>query len=238
MKVDILAIGVHPDDVELSCSGTLLKHIAKGYTVGLCDLTRGELGSRGTPELRLKEAEHARASMGAEFRINLHMEDGFMKATKENTLQLIEVIRYCQPEIVLANAIEDRHPDHGRAARFIKEACFYSGLIKIETTYNNLQQEPWRPKAVYHYIQDRNIKADFVVDVSDFIDRKMNLIMEFKSQFFSENMDGPQTPISSKSFLEFIRAKNKAYGRDIGVNYAEAFTVNRDIGVEDLFHLR
>ncbi|NNF36197.1 MAG: bacillithiol biosynthesis deacetylase BshB1 [Saprospiraceae bacterium] len=238
MKVDILAVGVHPDDVELSCSGTLLKHIDKGYTVGLCDLTAGELGSRGTPELRIQEAESARISMGAEFRINLHMQDGFMKATKENTLRLIEVIRYCQPEIVLANAIEDRHPDHGRAAQFIKEACFYSGLIKIETSYRGQQQDAWRPKSVYHFIQDRNIKADFVVDISNFIDQKMNLIMEFKSQFFSENMDGPKTPISSKSFLEFIRAKNKAYGRDIGVIYAEAFTVNRDIGVEDLFHLR
>lgn len=237
MKVNILAIGVHPDDIELSCSGTLLKHIDKGYTIGLCDLTRGELGSRGTPELRLKEAESARVSMGAAFRVNLHMEDGFMKATKDNTLKLIEVIRYCRPDIVLANAIEDRHPDHGRAARFIKEACFYSGLIKIGTSYQGKIQEAWRPKAVYHYIQDRNIKADFVVDISDFIDRKMDLIMEFKSQFFSEDMEGPVTPISSESFLEFIRAKNKAYGRDIGVDYAEAFTVNRDIGVEDLFNL-
>ena len=237
MKVDILAVGIHPDDIELSCSGTLLKHIHLGYKVGLCDLTKGELGSRGTPELRIEEAENAMKSMQAQFRFNLEMEDGFMAINKENTLKLIEIIRYCQPRIVLANAISDRHPDHSKAAKFIREACFFSGLIKIETSFNGSPQKAWRPEAVYHYIQDRNIPADFVVDISDFIDKKMELIMEFKSQFFAEDMTGPQTPISSKSFLDFIRAKNKSYGRDIGADYAEAFTVNRDIGVKDLFDL-
>ena len=237
MKVDILAIGVHPDDIELSCSGTLLKHIDLGYKVALCDLTQGELGSRGNAKLRLEEAESARDAMGALARVNLHMADGFFELSKQNILSICSVIRKFQPEIVLANALADRHPDHGKAAKLISDACFYSGLIKIETSFKNSPQAAWRPRAIYHYIQDRNIKADFVVDISEYIDKKMDLILEFKSQFYSENMEGPQTPISSKGFLEFIKAKNKAYGRDIGVDFAEAFNVNRTIGVDNLFML-
>lgn len=238
MKLDILAIGVHPDDVELSCSGTLIKHIELGYKVGICDLTRGELGTRGTPELRIQEAKDAGHFMGVEVRENLGMPDGFMSGTEEETLEVIRIIRKYQPDIVLANAISDRHPDHGRAARFIANACFYSGLMKIVTQDEGSDQLNWRPQAVYHYIQDRNIEADFVVDISPYIDRKMEAIMKFKSQFFAEDMEGPQTPISSKSFLEFIRAKNKAYGRDIGVDYAEAFNVSRNIGIKDLFDIQ
>ena len=234
MNIDILAIGVHPDDIELSCSGTLLKHIDRGYKVALCDLTAGELGSRGNAELRLEEAETAGKLMGALERVNLRMADGFFERSKSNILAIIGIIRYFKPKIVLANAIADRHPDHGRASKLISDACFYSGLIKIETEYKGSSQDAWRPNAVYHYIQDRNLKPDFVVDISNYIDKKMELILSFKSQFFTEDMTGPQTPISSKGFLEFIRGKNKAYGRDIGVAYAEAFTVERTIGVEDL----
>ena len=237
MKLDILAIGVHPDDIELSCSGTLLHHIKKGYKVGICDLTAGELGTRGNAEIRLQEAEDAKIKMGALIRENLHMADGFFTSDKENTIKLARVIRKYKPEIVLANAQSDRHPDHGRAAKFIADTCFYSGLKKIEIQDGDQHLDQWRPKSVYHYIQDRNIKADFVVDITDYIDEKMELILTFKSQFYMEGDNGPQTPISSKSFMDFIRAKNKAYGRDIGVDYAEAFNVNRNIGVRDLFDL-
>ncbi|MCE2789093.1 MAG: bacillithiol biosynthesis deacetylase BshB1 [Saprospiraceae bacterium] len=224
MKVDILAFGVHPDDVELSASGTLLKQIEAGYKVVLCDLTRGELGSRGNAQLRMKEAEDARVLMGALDRVNLGMPDGFFQHSVENILEVVRVIRRFQPEIVLANALSDRHPDHGRAARLVAEACFYAGLLKIETSgVDDVLQEPWRPKALYHYIQDRNLKADFV--------------RCFSSQFYHPDMEGPETPISGKSFLEFLYAKNKTYGRDIGADYAEAFQVSRIPGVNDLFDL-
>ena len=238
MKVDILAFGVQPDDVELSASGTLLKQIEAGYKVVLCDLTRGELGSRGNAQLRMKEAEDARVLMGALDRVNLGMPDGFFQHSVENILEVVRVIRRFQPEIVLANALSDRHPDHGRAARLVAEACFYAGLLKIETSgVDDVLQEPWRPKALYHYIQDRNLKADFVVDVSRFIEKKMACVRCFSSQFYHPDMEGPETPISGKSFLEFLYAKNKTYGRDIGADYAEAFQVSRIPGVNDLFDL-
>ena len=238
MKVDILAIGVHPDDVELSCSGTLLKHIAMGKTVGLVDLTKGELGTRGSAELRMEEAEEARIIMGALVRENLGMADGFFQHTKENVLKISRVIRQYQPEIVLANAISDRHPDHGRAAKLIADACFYSGLAKIEQK-DALGRDlaPWRPNAVYHYIQDRNLKPDFVVDITDFIEKKFECIFAFKSQFNNGNPNGPSTPISGKDFMDFIRSKNRSYARDIRAEYAEAFTINRSIGVNNLFDL-
>lgn len=238
MNVDILAIGVHPDDIELSCSGTLLKHIAHGKKVGLCDLTCGELGTRGSATLRLEEAEKARKLMGAMFRVNLGMEDGFFTHSKENLLSVIQIIRNSKPQIVLANAIDDRHPDHGRAAKLVSEACFLSGLPKIETYDNSGQlQEAWRPKQVFHYIQDRNIKADFIVDISAFIDEKMALINCFSSQFFNQASKEPETPISIPGFLEFIKAKNKTYGRDIPCDYAEAFTSHKLLGIKDLFDL-
>ena len=237
MKIDILAIGVHPDDVELSASGTLLKHLNIGYSAGICDLTGGELGTRGSKELRLQEADSAGNFLGVSFRVNLDMRDGFFNHSEENIKKIITIIRKHQPEIVLANAIQDRHPDHGRAAKLISDACFYSGLEKIQTVFYGINQTPWRPRAVYHYIQDRNIKADFVVDISEYIDKKMDAILEFKSQFFDPNSNEPSTPISGKAFLEFIKAKNKSYGRDINVEYAEAFTTDRNIGVKDLFDL-
>jgi len=242
-KVDILAVGVHPDDVELSCSGTLLAHIAQGYTVGLLDLTRGELGTRGSAELRDKEAAHAAQLMGAAFRVNLGFADGFFAHTPENITAIIRVIRACQPRMVLANALSDRHPDHGRAAKLTSDACFYSGLVKIATTNDaGHPQERWRPKAVYHYIQDHNLKPDFVVDISAFIDRKMELIQAFGSQFYNPSDPNFQqelsSPISGKDFMDFIRAKAASYGRTSGFDYAEGFNVSRTPGLIDLFDLK
>ncbi|MCB0409893.1 MAG: bacillithiol biosynthesis deacetylase BshB1, partial [Flavobacteriales bacterium] len=196
MKVDILAIGVHPDDVELSCSGTILKHIAQGKKVGILDLTIGELGSRGSGELRLVEASNSAKLLGVEFRENIGLADGFFENDKESQLAIIKMIRKYQPEVVLANAVRDRHPDHGRASKLISDACFYSGLLKIETELEGKQQTHWRPKAVYHYIQDRLIKPDFVVDVSEFVDKKIASIQCFSSQFYNPESKEPATPIS------------------------------------------
>jgi N-acetylglucosamine malate deacetylase 1 len=238
MKVDILAIGVHPDDVELCASGTLLKQIDMGYSVALCDLTQGELGTRGNAALRLQEAEKAKEILGIKHRDNLGMADGFFQHSEENIRKIISIIRKYRPDIVLANAISDRHPDHGRASKLISDACFYSGLIKVETKDNEGNtQIAWRPKVVYHYIQDRNLKADFVVDITKYIDKKIASIMAYSSQFFDPDSKEPETPISSKSFIEYMKAKNRAYGRDINAEYAEAFTVERNIGVNDLFDL-
>ncbi|MBK9735001.1 MAG: bacillithiol biosynthesis deacetylase BshB1 [Saprospiraceae bacterium] len=238
MKVDILAIGVHPDDIELSASGTIISHISQGYSVGLCDLTQGELGTRGSASLRLAEAEKSKQILGAKFRVNLGMRDGFFEYSEENIYKLVAVIRQHQPSIVLSNAISDRHPDHGRAAKLISDACFYSGLVKVKTTDSKKHnQAPWRPKAVYNYIQDRNLKADFVVDISPYMDKKLEAILAFNSQFFDPDSKEPETPISSKNFIEFIKSKNRSYGRDINVEFAEGFTVERNIGIKNLFNL-
>ena len=239
MKVDILAIGVHPDDVELSCSGTLLRHLKEGKSVGLLDLTRGELGTRGTAEIRDQEAADAAKLMGASFRKNLGMADGLFQYTPEN---LIQVIRTHQPDIVLANALDDRHPDHGRAAKLTADACFYSGLIKIGTQDENGKlQDRWRPRAVYHYIQDHNLTPDFVVDITDFIEKKMELIKAFKSQFYvpeaKEYAKELSSPISSKAFMDFLKAKASTYGRPAGFDFAEGFNVARTPGVKNLFDL-
>ncbi|MBK9744066.1 MAG: bacillithiol biosynthesis deacetylase BshB1 [Saprospiraceae bacterium] len=238
MKVDILAIGVHPDDVELCASGTILKHLDLGYTVAICDLTQGELGTRGSGPLRLQEAEKAKQILGISHRENLGMADGFFQHNEENIKKIAKVIRKYKPEIVLANAVTDRHPDHGRASKLISDACFYAGLVKIETRDDEgLIQSAWRPKAVYHYIQDRNLKADFVVDITQYLDKKIESIMAYSSQFFDPESKEPETPISSKAFIDYMKAKNRAYGRDIGAEYAEAFTVERNIGVKNLFDL-
>jgi bacillithiol biosynthesis deacetylase BshB1 len=238
MEVDILAFGIHPDDIELSCSGTLLKHIEMGYSVGLCDLTAGELGTRGNAQLRKQEAIDAQIKMGAKFRVNLGMPDGFTQWNKENIIAIAKIIRQSKPKIVLANAIEDRHPDHGRGAKLVSDACFYSGLSKIEIfddKGNNLDR--WRPQSVYHYIQDRNIPYDLLFDISGVFDQKMELILSFKSQFYTGYEKGIQTPISGKNFMDFMESKNRSYGRDLNVEYAEAYTTNRDIGVKNLFDL-
>ncbi len=238
MKLDILAIGVHPDDVELSCSGTLLKHIALGKKVGLLDLTRGELGTRGSAEIRDEEAADSARLMGALVRDNLRMADGFFQNDKANQLKIVQILRKYQPEIVLANALEDRHPDHGRAAKLTHDACFLSGLVKVPTydEEGNLQDR-WRPKAVYHYIQDYDLKPDFVVDITPHMEKKLELIFAFKSQFYNPDSKEPISPISEKSFIDFIQSKNRSFGRPTGVDFAEGFNVARTMGVKNLFDL-
>jgi len=238
MKLDILAIGVHPDDVELSCSGTLLKHIAMGKKCGIVDLTSGELGTRGSGPLRLEEAAAAAQILGISLRKNLGMLDGFFKNDVAHQLEIIKIIREYQPEIILCNAVSDRHPDHGRASQLVSEACFYSGLRKIETESEGKKQDAWRPKAVYHYIQDRQLKPDFVVDITAFIDKKMEAIQAFKSQFYNPDSREPESPISVKNFLDVVKGKMSLFGRDAGFSYAEGFTVERSIGVTDLFDLK
>jgi bacillithiol biosynthesis deacetylase BshB1 len=237
MKVDIIAIGVHPDDVELSCAGTILKHIALGKTVGILDLTLGELGTRGNSELRTKEALNAAKLLGVAFRKQLTLKDGFFENNQSNLIPIIEIIRETQPEIVLANAISDRHPDHGRAAKLIADACFYSGLSKIETVLNKKQQIAWRPKALYHYIQDNYLEPDIVIDVTNFMDKKFAAIKAFESQFFNPNSNEPKTPISGEHYLDFVKSKMNVFGRSIGAQYAEGFIKSRTIGVNNLFDL-
>lgn len=237
MKVDILAIGVHPDDVELSCSGTLLKHMAMGKKVAVLDLTLGELGTRGNAELRTKEAMASAKILGLSFRKQLNLKDGFFENNEQSKRAIMEVIRFCKPEIVLCNAISDRHPDHGRAAQLEADACFYSGLMKIETQYEGQKQEAWRPKAVYHYIQDNYLKPDFVVDITDHYNKKKESILAFSSQFYDPNSKEPETPISTQHFMEAVDAKMILFGRSIGVRCAEGFTSSRYVGVRDLFDL-
>ena len=242
MKLDILAFGAHPDDVELSCCGTLLSHIAQGKTVGLIDLTRGELGSRGTADIRDQEAADSARLMGAKVRENLNLGDGTFEHSNENIQKIIQVVRKYQPEIVLANALTDRHPDHGRGAKLVSDACYYSGLKKIKTSLAGNTQTHWRPKAVYHYIQDYNLEPDFVVDISDFLEKKFECILAFKSQFYLPSDRAytaeAQTPISGKDFMDFVKAKGAVFGRHAGFDYAEGFNVARTPGVEDLFTLR
>jgi N-acetylglucosamine malate deacetylase 1 len=235
--VDILAFGAHPDDVELSAAGTLAKHIAQGKKVAIVDLTQGELGTRGSIETRYDEAKDASKILGLSNRVNLKMNDGFFEHNRENIMKIVEQIRYFKPTIVLANAIEDRHPDHAKGSKLVSEACFLAGLPKIQTTYNGENQLAHRPKFVYHYIQDRYIKPDFVVDVSDYIEIKLAAIKAYKTQFFDPNSAEPMTPISGKDFLDFLLGRMSEFGRPIGANYAEGFTCERTIGVDDFFIL-
>ena len=237
-QIDVLAIGAHPDDVELSASGTLLKHRAMGYTTGIIDLTQGELGSRGTKETRKEEADAAARILGLTERVNLKMADGFFEHSEENLRLIIEQIRRFKPEIVLMNAVSDRHPDHGKGSKLASEACFLAGLRRIETTWNGILQEPHRPKFVYHYIQDRYLKPDFVIDVTDFVEQKFDSIKAYKTQFWDPNSSEPKTPISGEEFFEFLRGRMAEFGRSIGVRYAEGYTVERVIGVDSLFQLR
>lgn len=232
MKLDILAFGAHPDDVELSCSGTLLKHISQGKKAGIIDLTRGELGTRGNVELRNKEAASAAKILGVSVRENLGFADGFFQNDKKHQLEIIKKIRQYQPEIILANAPADRHPDHGRASQLVSDACFYSGLRKIITGKN---QKAWRPKAVYFYIQDIYIKPDFMVDISVFMEKKLESISAFTSQFYNPESKEPETPISHLHFMEFVKARNSGFGRYIGVRYAEGFVTSRPVGISSLF---
>ncbi|MES2133140.1 MAG: bacillithiol biosynthesis deacetylase BshB1 [Bacteroidota bacterium] len=239
MKLDILAIGVHPDDVELSASGTLLKHIALGKKVGILDLTRGELGTRGNAALRTEEAMKSAKILGLSAREQLTLADGFFENNESSQKHIIHILRKYQPEIVLCNAVSDRHPDHARAAKLTSDACFYSGLIKVETRgEDNALQTAWRPKAIYHYVQDNFIKPDFVVDITPYMEKKMESIFAYSSQFYDPNSKEPETPISSKNFMENIKSKAQVFGRAINCDYAEGFTVERYIGVENLFDLR
>ncbi len=234
MKLDILAIGVHPDDVELGCSGAIINEINKGKKVGILDLTQGELGSRGSIETRYDEAAKAAKILGVHARENLKMRDGFFKNDEANQIKLIEALRKYQPEIVLANSLSDRHPDHGRAGKLIAETCFLSGLIKIETKDEKGKvQEAWRPKYVFHYIQDNYIEPDFIVDISDVFEQRMEAIKAYTTQFYNpENEDdGPQTYISTPDFLESIVARARMMGKKIGVRYGEGFNSEKRIGV-------
>ncbi|MGY6521189.1 MAG: bacillithiol biosynthesis deacetylase BshB1 [Mongoliitalea sp.] len=237
-KLDILVIAAHPDDAELACSGTIAAHVAKGYKVGVIDLTMGEMGTRGTPELRLKEAAKAAEVLGLAARENLGFKDIYFQDDEAHQLKIVEMIRKYQPEIVLANAITDRHPDHGKGASVASKACFMSGLRKIETTVNGQTQEPWRPKFVYHYIQNNFIKPDFVVDITPYWEIKLASIQAFASQFYDPNSAEPESFISSQSFLPFIEARAIEFGHSIFSKYGEGFTVERMLGVDDLFDLK
>lgn len=237
MELDVLVFAAHPDDAELSASGTIAKLIKQGKKVGIIDLTRGELGSRGNIETRKSEAENSSKILGISARENLGFSDGFFKNDKEHQIKIIETIRKYQPKIILCNAVTDRHIDHGKGAALVSDAIFLSGLIKIETFENGIIQKAWRPKFVLHYIQDRYIKPDLVVDITDTFDVKMQSILAFKSQFYNGDDNLPKTPISSKDFLDFVEARSREFGRTIGVTFGEGFTVERPIGVSDLMDL-
>ena len=234
MKLDILAFGAHPDDVELGCAATIAKEISLGKKVGIVDLTRGELGTRGSAEIRDKEAATAAEILGVSVRENLGFADGFFINDKKHQLEIIKMIRKFQPDIVLCNAIDDRHIDHPKGSNLVSDACFLSGLLKIETEVEGKQQEKWRPKNVYHYIQWNNIKPDFVVDVSDFMNKKIDAVMAYSSQFYDPKSEEPQTPITSKNFTDSIEYRARDLGRLIGVEFAEGYTTERYVAVENL----
>jgi len=237
IKLDILALGAHPDDVEMSCSGTLLAAVAVGKKVGIVDFTRGELGTRGTPETRAAEAAAASEILHLSVRENLGLPDGFFKNDREHQLPLIAALRRYQPDIVLCNAISDRHPDHGRAAQLATDACFLSGLRMIETLGADGQpQAAWRPKHVYHYIQDRQLVADFVVDITPHWAGKWASINAYGTQFYNPNADpsAPQTYLSDDTFHRFMEARAREFGHLIGVEFGEGFTVARTLGVKEL----
>ncbi|WP_298348552.1 bacillithiol biosynthesis deacetylase BshB1 [uncultured Dokdonia sp.] len=237
MKLDILAIGAHPDDVELGCGATIAKEIANGKKVGILDLTRGELGTRGSAEIRDVEAANAAEILGVSVRENIALADGFFVNDRESQLKIIEIIRKYQPEMVLCNAITDRHIDHGKGSKLASDACFLSGLKKIETIVEGKPQEKWRPKTVYHYIQWQNIEPDVVVDVTGFIDRKCESVFAYTSQFHDPNNKEGDTPISSKTFKDSINYRARDLGRLIGTEYGEGFTVERYAAVNSLFDL-
>jgi bacillithiol biosynthesis deacetylase BshB1 len=234
MKLDILAFGAHPDDVELGCGGTIAKEIALGKKVGIVDLTRGELGTRGSVEIRDLEAKNAAEILGVVVRENLNMRDGFFVNDEQHQLQVIKMIRKYQPEIVLCNAIQDRHIDHGKGSALVSDACFLSGLIKVETVLNGEVQKQWRPKLVYHYLQWKNLKPDFVVDISEHNDKRKAAILAYSSQFYDPNSEEPETLIATKNFLESLSYRAQDLGRLVGVDFAEGFNVERHLAVNSL----
>ncbi len=237
MKLDILAFGAHPDDVELGCGGTIAKEVSLGKKVGIIDLTRGELGTRGTVATRDQESAKAAQILGASIRENLNMRDGFFVNDEEHQLTVIRIIRKYQPEIVLCNAIEDRHIDHGKGSKLVSDACFLSGLRQIRTARDNNEQEAWRPKVVYHYLQWKNLEPDFVVDISEFNEKRVQAILAYSSQFYDPNSKEPETPIATKNFRESLDYRPRDFGRLIGKEYAEGFTTERYLGVNSLADL-
>ena len=237
MKLDILAFGAHPDDVEISCGGTLLKYASQGKKIGIIDLTQGELSTRGNIELRAKESQKASDFLGLTIRENLKMKDGFFDQNESSIKSIITKIRQYKPIVVMANSNSDRHPDHGRAGKLVEEACYYAGLEKIKTEISGVEQEAYRPDLVLHYIQDYHIEPDILFDISDFERKKLELIKCFSSQFYNPDSMEPDTPISGEHFFDAIIGRLATYGRSIGVNYAEGFNINRRFGVNDLFNL-
>lgn len=236
-QLDILAFGAHPDDVELSCGGTIAKEVSLGKKVGIVDLTRGELGTRGSAEIRDRESKQAASILGVSTRENLGFRDGFFRNDEAHQLEIIKTLRKYKPRVVLCNAQTDRHIDHGRAASLVHDACFLSGLRKIETVINDKPQKIWRPSQVYHYMQWNNDPCDFVVDVSEFMDKKMESILAYSSQFYDKKSNEPETPISSQQFLDSIQNRAADLGRIIGVRYAEGFTTQRQLGVAQISDL-
>lgn len=226
-KVDILAIGAHPDDVELGCGGTIAKLISEGKKVAIVDLTQGELGTRGTNITRAEESANASQILGISSRENLKMKDGFLQNSEEYQLHIVRMVRKYQPEIVLSNAIEDRHPDHAKASKLVSDSCFLSGLIKIETKLDGENQKPWRPKQIFNYIQWKNLTPDFVVDISSHMDKKIEACLAYKTQFYDPNSTEPMTPIATKDFLESLTYRAQDLGRLSGVEYAEGFTTEK-----------
>ena len=239
MKLDILAFGSHPDDVELGCGGTIAKEISLGKRVGVVDLTRGELGTRGSAEIRDSEAKASAKILGVSIRENLDFADGFFVNDKKHQLQVIKMIRKYRPDIVLCNAINDRHIDHGKGSKLVSDACFLSGLVKIDTKFEGEEewQEPWRPKHVYHYIQWKNITPDFVMNITGYMDKKMESIKAYASQFYDSNSNEPETPITSKNFFDSLDYRARDFGRLIGVEHAEGFTAERLLAVDKLDNL-
>ncbi len=237
MKLDILVLAAHPDDAELGCGGTIVKHISLGHKVGIVDFTRGEMGTRGTPQTREKEATESASILGLSARENLGLKDGFFQNDAENQIHVIRAIRKYRPEIVLANAVYDRHPDHGRGSELAYDSCFFAGLAKIETSENGAHQLPWRPKAVYHYIQSQHIDPEFVIDISEFWDKKMEAVRAFRTQFYDPTNQEPDTYISNPGFLKLLESRANEFGHSIGATYGEGFTVRRTIGVNSLLDL-
>lgn len=237
MKLDILAFGSHPDDVELGCAGTLAKEIAHGKQVGIIDLTRGELGTRGSAEIRDREAAKAASLLGVLVRDNLKMRDGFFVNDEAHQIKIIQKIRQYRPDIVICNAVEDRHIDHAKGSKLVSDACFLSGLQRITTEWKGETQEAWRPKLVYHFIQWKNLQPDFVVDITGYMDKKMEAVLAYDSQFFKPGSDEPVTPIATKNFLDSIQYRAQDLGRIIGVDFAEGFTVERYVAVNRLTDL-
>ena len=238
MKLDILAFGAHPDDVELGCSGTIAKEVSLGKKVGIIDLTRGELGTRGSVEIRNAESARASEILGVVVRENLDMRDGFFVNDEAHQLKVIQAIRKFQPDIILCNAVTDRHIDHGKGSKLVSDACFLSGLIQIKTELNGEAQQAWRPKLVYHYIQWQTIEPDFAVDISGFMDKKMDSVLAYGSQFYDPNSKEPVTPITSKNFLNSVIYRAQDLGRLVGVEYAEGFTVERYLTINSLGDLK